>query len=62
MRVEASIERCQAYGNCVEVAEDVYDLVNGNVVVLLEEPPEEARERARLGARLCPVSAISIVE
>lgn len=62
MRVILDVNRCNAYGNCVIEAPDVFDIddASGLAVVLEEHPPEERRAKVQAAARLCPVLAISI--
>lgn len=62
MKIEADFAACLAYGNCVAVAPEVYDLPDQKVVVLLPEPPDELQAAARKGARRCPAKALHIVE
>lgn len=62
MRVTVDLERCNAYGNCVMEAPDVFDIDDGTglVKLLQEDPPEERREQILAAARVCPVQAISV--
>lgn len=62
MRVTVDLGRCNAYGNCVIEAPDVFDIddANGLAVVLDEHPGEEQRKQVESAARLCPVLAITI--
>lgn len=62
MRIEADLQACLAYGNCVAAAPEVYDLPDQKVVVLLPEPPAELEAAARKGAKRCPVKALHIVD
>ncbi len=62
MRVTVDLGRCNAYGNCVIEAPDVFDIddANGLAIVLDANPPEEKRKKVEAAARLCPVLAIAI--
>ena len=62
MKIEVEEKRCLAYGNCVAVAPDVYELESSVATVLLPDPPDELHEAARHGAEMCPVAAIKITE
>lgn len=59
MRVEADREACISAGNCVMVAEAVFDQDDdGVVVVLADEVPAGEHEHAREAVRLCPAGAL----
>ena len=62
MRVILDLGRCNAYGNCVIEAPDVFDIddATGLAVVLEEHPAEERRAKVEAAARLCPVLAIAV--
>lgn len=62
MRVILDLGRCNAYGNCVIEAPDVFDIddASGLAIVLNENPDESERAKVESAARLCPVLAISI--
>ncbi|HST43334.1 MAG TPA: ferredoxin [Conexibacter sp.] len=62
MRVTVDLGRCNAYGNCVIEAPDVFDIDDGSglAIVLDEHPPEERRAKVTAAARLCPVLAITV--
>lgn len=62
MKITVDMELCEAYGECVFAAPDVFDLDEGDdTVTLVEAEPEEGRradvERA---VAACPVSAITV--
>ena len=55
MKVEADQDSCITAGNCVMVADAVFDQDDdGVVVVLTEEVPEGEVEHAREAVKLCP--------
>ncbi|MDZ4232359.1 MAG: ferredoxin [Dietzia sp.] len=63
MRVSADRELCIQAGNCVMVAGEVFDQDDdGIVVVLVDEVPDDQKDRAREAVKLCPASALAIVE
>jgi ferredoxin len=63
MKVEADQDSCITAGNCVMVADAVFDQDDdGVVVVLTEEVPEGEEEHAREAVKLCPASALKLVE
>lgn len=50
-------------GNCVLVAEDVFDQDDGVTVVLLTDTPSAEQEgRVRTAVAQCPSEALSVVE
>jgi ferredoxin len=63
MRVVVDFLACESNALCVGAVPEVFELDdNDNLVVLMEEPPEELRERLRQAERSCPKQAISIQE
>jgi ferredoxin len=64
MKIIVDTELCEAHGDCVLAAPEVFDLdYDDNVVkVLQEEPGEELRAKCEEAARMCPVAAIKIVD
>jgi ferredoxin len=61
MKIRVDWDLCQGHGTCVAEAPGVFELdANGNLVVLLEEPPEEHHERVRTAVRFCPSYALSL--
>ena len=52
---------CQAYGNCLIAAPELFDLdEETNVAVVLQDPTEELRSAADQAVRSCPVQAITL--
>ena len=52
---------CQAYGNCLIAAPELFDLdEETNVAVVLQDPTEELRSAADEAVRSCPVQAITL--
>jgi ferredoxin len=63
VRVEADRDVCIQAGNCVMVADAVFDQDDdGIVVVLVDEVPDDEQEHAREAVRLCPSQALRVVE
>jgi ferredoxin len=64
MRISIDPSRCIAAGQCVLKAAKVFDQneSDGTVMLLLERPPAELQDAARLAARVCPSEAITIHE
>jgi ferredoxin len=63
VRVEADRDVCIQAGNCVMVADAVFDQDDdGIVVVLTEDVPEEEEEHAREAVKLCPSQALRVAD
>lgn len=63
MRVEADQDSCITAGNCVMVADAVFDQDDdGLVVVLGDEVPDGEADRVREAVRLCPASALRLLD
>ena len=63
MKVKADREVCIQAGNCVMVADSLFDQDDdGIVVVLVDEVPGEEEDRAREAVKMCPSQALKIVE
>jgi len=63
MKVEADQDSCITAGNCVMVADAVFDQDDdGVVVVLTEEVPAGEVEHAREAVKLCPASALKLLD
>lgn len=62
MKVELDEELCDAHGECVVAAPEVFDIEEDEDVarVLDAEPDEALRGKVDLAAQLCPVAAIKI--
>ncbi len=63
MRILIDEARCVGGGQCVHAADDVFDQRDEDgVAVLLVDPEvgEDAEERVRLAAALCPAQAIRL--
>ena len=61
MKVQADREMCIQAGNCVMVADAVFDQDDdGIVVVLVDEVPDDEADHAREAVKLCPSQALRI--
>jgi ferredoxin len=62
MRVTLDVQACQAYGNCLLTAPDVFDLDEeaGTAIILQENPPEELHAAVADAVRSCPVQALTL--
>jgi len=62
VRIVVDFDRCQGNANCMDKAPAVFEvLVDGTLVVLVDEPPEEQRFNVEEAVRLCPTGAIKVV-
>jgi ferredoxin len=63
VRVHADREVCIQAGNCVMVADNLFDQDDdGIVVVLVDDIPDDAQDKAREAVKLCPSQALTIVD
>lgn len=63
MKVEADRDVCIQAGNCVMVADRLFDQDDdGIVVVLVDEVPGDEEDRAREAVKMCPSQALKIVD
>ena len=62
MKVIVDLDVCQAHGDCVVAAPEIFDLGEEDdvVTVIQPEPPEELRALAERAEQDCPVTAIRI--
>ncbi len=61
MKLHADRDDCIASGNCVMIADALFDQDDDGVVVLLtEDVPESEEERARDAVRNCPASVLHL--
>jgi len=51
---------CQSHGECVLAAPDVFELGDDDVLVWLEDVPEERRSAVQDAVNACPMMAIRI--
>ena len=63
MRVEADRDVCIQAGNCVMVANAVFDQDDdGIVVVLVDDVPDDELDHAREAVKLCPSQALRLAD
>ena len=64
IRIAIHPDKCIAAGHCVSAASDVFDQNedDGIVVLLNANPSADQLEAVKTAARLCPTSAIEIIE
>ena len=63
MKVKADREVCIQAGNCVMVADSLFDQDDdGFVMMLVDEVPGDEEDRAREAVKMCPSQALKIVE
>jgi ferredoxin len=61
MKVKADREVCIQAGNCVMVADSLFDQDDdGIVMVLVDEVPGDEEDRAREAVKMCPSQALKI--
>jgi ferredoxin len=61
VKAQADRDVCIQAGNCVMVADAVFDQDDdGVVVVLVDEIPEDERDHAREAVKLCPSQALQL--
>jgi ferredoxin len=63
VKIQADRDVCIQAGNCVMVADTVFDQDDdGIVVVRVDEVPEGEEEHAREAVKLCPSQALQLVD
>jgi ferredoxin len=64
IRIKVHPEKCIGAGHCVGCAAEIFSQNDddGVVILLMEDPPPDRYESAKSAARLCPTSAIEIIE
>ena len=62
MKVVVDLDACEAHGDCVVAAPEIFDLGDEDdvVTVLNAEPGEDLRAKAELAVTNCPVAAITL--
>ena len=62
-RISVDRDLCQGHGVCESEAPDVFSVAkNGELTILDQRPPDEARARAEAAVKFCPTHALSITE
>jgi ferredoxin len=64
MRIELDPNLCQAYGNCLLSAPEVFELTQNDLVVriLQQQPDEPLRAQVEEAVTSCPVQALTLVD
>ena len=63
MRIAADRDVCIQAGNCVMVADTLFDQDDdGIVVVLVDDVPDGEEDKAREAVKLCPSQALRIAD
>jgi ferredoxin len=60
MKVEVDTDLCQAHGECVFAAPEIFELDDEDQIHWVENPDESLLEKALQAAKVCPVSAIKV--
>lgn len=58
--LEADLDRCMGYGNCVLGADDYLDEQDGVVIVRRDTVPDADRARVEEAVASCPVMALTL--
>lgn len=59
MKIHSDRDKCQGYGNCVDLAPERFDLDDDGLVVVLRDSVDESEREDVIGAvRSCPVQAL----
>jgi len=62
-KIVVDFNRCESNARCMEVAPEIFQVGDDDVLQVLDEnPPASARERVLKAIRVCPKQAISLVE
>ena len=67
MKIVVDLDLCQGHSVCLGEAPEVFAVLEKDdgypqVKVLLENPPEELREKVNAAARYCPNHVITVLE
>lgn len=67
MKISVDRDLCQGHSVCLGECPEVFNVAETDegypqVVVLVEHPPEELREKVLAAARYCPNHVITVVE
>ncbi|GAA5190376.1 ferredoxin [Rugosimonospora acidiphila] len=62
MHIVLDPDLCQAYGNCLLAAPDVFELTEATPVVIVRQanPGEDLRAEVEEAVRSCPVQALTL--
>jgi len=62
MKVEVDTDLCQAHGECIFAAPQIFELDDEDQIHWVSSPDDGLRDKARQAAKVCPVSAIKVTE
>jgi ferredoxin len=63
MRVVVDFDLCESNALCMAAAPEVFEVRDDDFLyVLMDEPPEDLRDKVEAAARACPKVAITIVD
>jgi ferredoxin len=62
MRIEVDLDRCEAHGECVMAAPEVFELDDEDRLHYDPQPDEALRPLVTRAVRACPVQAIRLVD
>ncbi|MEM9255081.1 MAG: ferredoxin [Pseudomonadota bacterium] len=67
LKVTVDMDLCQGHSVCLGECPEVFDVVDSEdgypqVVVLMDEPPAELRDKVVAAAQFCPNHVISVSE
>lgn len=64
MRIELDSDLCQAYGNCLLAAPEVFELTESTPVVIVLDPTPDAAMRAQVEEAVtsCPIQALTLLD
>ena len=60
LKVDVDMDLCQAHGECVFAAPEVFELDDDDQLHWVAEPDESLREKVQQAEKVCPVSAIRV--
>jgi ferredoxin len=60
MKVHVDMNLCQAHGECVFAAPDVFELKDDDTLVWAEEVSEDRRAALEQAVQVCPMMAIRL--
>ena len=63
MRVVADQERCEGNAVCMKVCPEVFEVGDDDqVILLIEQPPDDLHAKVEAAVRRCPRQALSMVD
>ena len=63
MRVEVDLDKCTGHGICESIAEDVFEVQDGGIVLIRDgERPETDRDRMQQAVTQCPATALRLTD